>query len=250
MGIRFFCNPAMSDVMCDACHKWRDLPPGHPPLDNNLSWVCGDIGLSCSAPGDRWARCTDCDAWRKLPEEVEYPMQGVEWNCKEVGIRCDSSGGDVMLARPRVKKQTRKRGARHSVHKLPAKRKPRDVSFTRELPLIMYGFGDDSTPYVETVELLDTLVKDYMQRLLLDARRVKQLRGEWKKGPSELDPASESRIERLRASSIRHAVHRDAEKRDRVDVLLQVNEEISSTLKRRPHLTVAREIGANVKARE
>mmetsp|Transcript_8103 Transcript_8103/g.26599 ORF Transcript_8103/g.26599 Transcript_8103/m.26599 type:complete len:104 (+) Transcript_8103:279-590(+) len=52
----------------------------------------------------------------------------------------------------------------------------RKTSFARDLPAMMYGFGDGEKPYKESVEVVDELVARYVASLCQQALRIAALR--------------------------------------------------------------------------
>ncbi|XP_046914537.2 transcription initiation factor TFIID subunit 13 [Dermatophagoides farinae] len=84
--------------------------------------------------------------------------------------------------------------------------------FTKELACMMYGFGDDRNPYIETINLMEDLVIKYIYELV--------------------DKAFENRTcERLTIDDIMYAVHNDPKKISRVYNLLTMNMELKQARK-------------------
>ncbi|KAH7637318.1 transcription initiation factor tfiid subunit 13 isoform x1 [Dermatophagoides farinae] len=77
---------------------------------------------------------------------------------------------------------------------------------------MMYGFGDDRNPYIETINLMEDLVIKYIYELV--------------------DKALENRTcERLTIDDIMYAVHNDPKKISRVYNLLTMNMELKQARK-------------------
>ena len=72
---------------------------------------------------------------------------------------------------------------------------------------MMHGFGDDSTPYEETVDLIEELAVDFISEMTLKAMEV-----------GKSGKISEKDIEFL--------VRKDSRKLARLEELLQMNEEL------------------------
>ncbi|KAL0480398.1 transcription initiation factor TFIID subunit 13 [Acrasis kona] len=88
------------------------------------------------------------------------------------------------------------------------KNKPRKRLFTRELRLMMYGFGDSENPLSETVDLMDDLVTEYITDMTCKAMRVANKRG------------------KLQTEDLVFLIRKDRKKFARVEELLRMNEEI------------------------
>jgi len=50
-----------------------------------------------------------------------------------------------------------------------AKKKKNQVSFKKNLPMIMHGYGDHGNPFDDTVDLLDDIAKDFITDLTAKA---------------------------------------------------------------------------------
>ncbi|XP_062511119.1 transcription initiation factor TFIID subunit 13-like [Corticium candelabrum] len=94
--------------------------------------------------------------------------------------------------------------------------------FTKELRCMMYGFGDDSSPYTESVDLLEDLVVDYVTAMTLKALTI------GKKG-------------RVHVEDIVFLVRKDAKKYGRVKELLMMNEELKKARKAFDHDNLIKE---------
>lgn len=84
--------------------------------------------------------------------------------------------------------------------------------FTRELKYMMHGFGDDPTPYSETVDLVEDLVIDFILEMTLKTMEVS------KKG-------------RVHVEDIIFLIRKDPKKYARVKDLLMMNEELKKARK-------------------
>lgn len=85
--------------------------------------------------------------------------------------------------------------------------------FSKELRAMMYGFGDDSSPYVETVELIEDLVVDFIGDVTQKAVSV------GKRGT-------------VRVEDINYVIRNDIKKSARVRDLLMMNEELRRAKKK------------------
>lgn len=88
------------------------------------------------------------------------------------------------------------------------KNKPKKRLFTRELKMMMYGFGDKENPLPETVDLMDDLVTEYITDMTCKAMRVASKRGKF---------VTEDLV---------FVIRRDKKKFARSEELLIMNEEI------------------------
>ena len=84
--------------------------------------------------------------------------------------------------------------------------------FTRELKYMMHGFGDDPTPYSETVDLVEDLVIEFILEMTLKTMEVS------KKG-------------RVHVEDIIFLIRKDPKKYARVKDLLMMNEELKKARK-------------------
>lgn len=84
--------------------------------------------------------------------------------------------------------------------------------FQKELRYMMHGFGDDPTPYNETVELVDDLVVEFLTEMTVKAMDV------GKKG-------------KIHVEDILYLTRKDPKKHARVKELLQMNEELKQAKK-------------------
>lgn len=101
--------------------------------------------------------------------------------------------------------------ASHMASDAPIKRK-RGI-FTKELRLMMYGFGDDPDPIPETVSLLEDILIDYVTEMVHKAQDVASRRG------------------KLTTEDLMFLVRKDARKFARVKELLAMNEELKRARK-------------------
>ena len=81
------------------------------------------------------------------------------------------------------------------------------VLLYRELKYMMYGFGDDSAPYEETVDLMEDLVVEFISEMTLKAMEV-------------------GRSGKISEKDIEFLVRKDPRKLARLEELLQMNEEL------------------------
>lgn len=77
----------------------------------------------------------------------------------------------------------------------------------RELKYMMHGFGDDSSPYEETVDLIEELVIEFISEMTLKAMEV-------------------GRSGKISEKDIEFLVRKDPRKLARLEELLQMNEEL------------------------
>lgn len=85
--------------------------------------------------------------------------------------------------------------------------------FTKELRLMMYGFGDDPDPIPETVSLVEDILVDYVTEMVHKAQDVASRRG------------------KLTTEDLMFLVRKDARKFARVKELLAMNEELKRARK-------------------
>ncbi|CAD7698224.1 unnamed protein product [Ostreobium quekettii] len=85
--------------------------------------------------------------------------------------------------------------------------------FEKDLPGIMYGYGDSETPRQETVELVEDIVFEYVSGLLHKAMETASLRG------------------KLKYEDFMFQVRSEPQKIERIQELLQKNEEIKKARK-------------------
>ncbi|MCO5578097.1 hypothetical protein L7F22_031935 [Adiantum nelumboides] len=85
--------------------------------------------------------------------------------------------------------------------------------FTRELRIMMYGFGDDPDPIPETVSLVEDILIDYITEMVHKAQDIASRRG------------------KLTTEDLMFLVRKDARKFARVKELLAMNEELKRARK-------------------
>jgi transcription initiation factor TFIID subunit 13 len=88
------------------------------------------------------------------------------------------------------------------------KNKPRKRLFTRELKMMMFGFGDSENPLNASVELMDDLVTEYITEMTCKAMRVANKRG------------------KLQTEDLVFLIRKDRKKFARAAELLRMNDEI------------------------
>ncbi|KAL6777610.1 hypothetical protein ACKKBG_A14940 [Auxenochlorella protothecoides x Auxenochlorella symbiontica] len=93
-------------------------------------------------------------------------------------------------------------------------------SLARELQIMMFGFGDDSNPLPETVDLVEDIVLEYTTRLLGRAVDSAAARGRVKPGSKSSVPVA------IGPEDILFLVRKDSKKFARVRELLVMQEEI------------------------
>lgn len=81
--------------------------------------------------------------------------------------------------------------------------------YDKELRCMMYGFGDDKNPYTESVELLEELVLKYITETTQKAMQ----RG------------------KITLADMMYVIRKDKRKRNRVEELLLMNEELKKSRK-------------------
>eukprot|EP00897_Mesotaenium_endlicherianum_P006862 jgi/Mesen1/6203/ME000320S05397 len=85
--------------------------------------------------------------------------------------------------------------------------------FSKELRLMMYGFGDDPDPLPETVELVEDIVVDYVTDIIHKSQEVASRRG------------------KMTTEDILFLIRKDPRKFARVKELLAMNEELKRARK-------------------
>eukprot|EP00250_Pteridium_aquilinum_P001462 c11652_g1_i2 orf=136-561(+) len=85
--------------------------------------------------------------------------------------------------------------------------------FTRDLRLMMYGFGDDPDPIPETVSLVEDILVDYVTDMVHKAQDIASRRG------------------KLTTEDLVFLVRKDSRKFARVKELLAMNEELKRARK-------------------
>ncbi|KAJ2357262.1 hypothetical protein IWW50_001469 [Coemansia erecta] len=87
---------------------------------------------------------------------------------------------------------------------------PRHKLFSRELPLLMYGFGDNSPPLPESVDVLEDILIDYINNTCIDAAKVA------------------GRRSKVTVEDFKFVLRKDPKKLARVEELIAMNKEIVS----------------------
>ncbi|KAJ2112098.1 hypothetical protein GGH19_003177 [Coemansia sp. RSA 1807] len=87
---------------------------------------------------------------------------------------------------------------------------PRHKLFNRELPTLMYGFGDSSPSNPESVDVLEDILIDYINTTCVEAARVA------------------GRRSKVTVDDFKFVLRKDPKKLARVEELLAMNKEIES----------------------
>jgi transcription initiation factor TFIID subunit 13 len=87
------------------------------------------------------------------------------------------------------------------------------ISFLKEIRLMMYGYGDVSTPRQDTAEVLQDYVIDYIKVLLTNTQNMAKIKGKTK------------------TEDLLYCLKRDRRKYTRVKDLLMTNEELKNARK-------------------
>lgn len=91
----------------------------------------------------------------------------------------------------------------------PGRRKTvRKGMFSRDLKLLMYGFGDVANPAADSIAVMDDLVIDYITEMCQKASGVAENRG------------------KVRVEDFKFVLRKDAKKLARVEELLYMSEDI------------------------
>ncbi|PVU84597.1 hypothetical protein BB559_007539 [Furculomyces boomerangus] len=85
--------------------------------------------------------------------------------------------------------------------------------FAKDLPPLMYGFGDSINPNPETVNLLEDLLIDYINEICIKAASVSGKR------------------QRVTVDDFKFALRKDPKKLARVEELISLNKEIENARK-------------------
>lgn len=91
--------------------------------------------------------------------------------------------------------------------------------FQRELRSMMYGFGDDRQPQAQTVQLMEDMVVDYVQKLLQQATAASEARQRGARRAGEV---------RVRDRDLLFALRKDPRRYERVQELLEVWKEVKA----------------------
>ncbi|GMR38018.1 hypothetical protein PMAYCL1PPCAC_08213 [Pristionchus mayeri] len=84
--------------------------------------------------------------------------------------------------------------------------------FRKELAKMMYGFGDDKEPYDKTLEMLESIVLDYIKEMCERAKAV-------------------GKPDKIQLEDIHYLIRRDTKKFARVKDLLSMSEELKKARK-------------------
>ncbi|KAH7446720.1 hypothetical protein KP509_01G070500 [Ceratopteris richardii] len=101
----------------------------------------------------------------------------------------------------------------NSHHPSEASLKRKRGLFTKELRIMMYGFGDDPDPLPETVSLVEDIMVDYVTEMVHKAQDIASRRG------------------KLTTEDLMFLVRKDSRKFARVKELLAMNEELKRARK-------------------
>ena len=97
-------------------------------------------------------------------------------------------------------------------HIVPTTSGKRKLMFGKELKCMMHGFGDDSVPYMESVELLEDFVVDFIRDQTRKAMEV-------------------GRSDKVHVEDTVFLIRKDTKKYTRVKELLTMNEELKKARK-------------------
>lgn len=92
-------------------------------------------------------------------------------------------------------------------------RETKKISFIKELRQMMYGFGDVSTPRVDTAEVLHNYLMEYLSILLTKTHSMAKIKGKTK------------------TEDLMYFLKRDRTKYSRAKTLLVTNEELKNARK-------------------
>ncbi|KAJ2847398.1 hypothetical protein IWW36_003874 [Coemansia brasiliensis] len=87
---------------------------------------------------------------------------------------------------------------------------PRHKLFSRELPTLMYGFGDTSPPLSESVDVLEDILIDYINNVCIQAAKVS------------------GRRSKVTVDDFKFVLRKDPKKLARVEELIAMNKEIET----------------------
>eukprot|EP00884_Botryococcus_braunii_P016965 jgi/Botrbrau1/3952/Bobra.0365s0027.1 len=126
-----------------------------------------------------------------------------------------SKRGDGKKGKQQGKKDgetgTKRPGSAHHVEAAPLKKRG---LFAKDLPMMMYGYGDAETPYEETVELVEDILVEYIVSLMMKATEVAS-------GPNG----------KILVDDILFLLRKDTRKYARAMELLEMNEVITKAKK-------------------
>lgn len=92
-------------------------------------------------------------------------------------------------------------------------REPKKAMFYKEVRAMMYGFGDVSSPRMDTVETLHNYLMDYLSLLLIKVHDMAKIKGKTK------------------TEDLMYFLKRDRKKYSRVKNLLLTNDELKTARK-------------------
>lgn len=98
--------------------------------------------------------------------------------------------------------------------------------FARDLPWLMYGYGDDSAPLKETVDLVEDIALQYMTDTVHAAMAAAAARH-----PTTATASGSGKRDELRLEDVMWAVRRDARKVARIQELMRRQQEIRDARK-------------------
>ncbi|KAJ2723475.1 hypothetical protein GGI07_002598 [Coemansia sp. Benny D115] len=85
---------------------------------------------------------------------------------------------------------------------------PRQKLFSRELAMLMYGFGDSNAPLPESVDVLEDILVDYINDTCLQAARIS------------------AKPSKISVDDFKFVLRKDPKKLARVEELIAMNKEI------------------------
>eukprot|EP01124_Arcella_intermedia_P001404 TRINITY_DN10763_c0_g2_i1.p1 TRINITY_DN10763_c0_g2~~TRINITY_DN10763_c0_g2_i1.p1 ORF type:complete len:136 (-),score=29.14 TRINITY_DN10763_c0_g2_i1:99-467(-) len=107
----------------------------------------------------------------------------------------------------------RKRGRKPANSESKKDNSSKPVSFVKDLPTMMYGFGDVKNPEDETVNLMQELVFEYIREMTFKASEVASKRG------------------KIQPEDLVFVIRKDRKKYARAIELLSMNEELKRARK-------------------
>ncbi|KAI8321445.1 transcription initiation factor-like protein TFIID subunit 13 [Martensiomyces pterosporus] len=87
---------------------------------------------------------------------------------------------------------------------------PRRKLFGKELPMLMYGFGDSMAPLPDSVDVLEDILIDYINSMCVQAAKVSGRRG------------------KVNVEDFKFILRKDPKKLARVEELIAMNKEIET----------------------
>ncbi|KAJ1952137.1 hypothetical protein GGI12_006324 [Dipsacomyces acuminosporus] len=82
--------------------------------------------------------------------------------------------------------------------------------FSKEMPMLMYGFGDSVAPLPESVDVLEDILIDYINNMCVQAAKVSGRRG------------------KVTVDDFKFVLRKDEKKLARVEELIAMNKEIET----------------------